>query len=34
MDVFTPDSPIKHDERLFVGGLHVVTIDEHVVVEP
>lgn len=34
MDVFTPDSPIKRDEWNFVGGLHVVTLDEHIIVEP
>ncbi len=32
MEVFTPDSPIKRDERRFVGGLHVVTLDEHFIV--
>jgi hypothetical protein len=34
MNVFSPGSPIKRDELLFVGGLQVVTIDERVIVEP
>lgn len=33
MEVFVPDSPIKRDERLFIAGLQIVTIDEHIIVD-